>query len=212
MTDRRYAKADDGHASDAGGHGAHTITIETSQISRVSSYEPAHSTFFAVYYTLTGLHALHVFGGILVMIYHLMPISRRIYESDPDRFTNRIEITGLFWHFVDLVWISYSQSFIYSNRLMADEHNAEWYENTFKNDYWVGGVLIAGTAITYVIDKWGVAEKYGLLTAVIFGLTVATIKAATVIVIFMHLKWDWKFKTISVTLISTVLFFSGMMW
>ena len=75
---------------------------------------------------------------------------------------------------------------------MADEHNAEWYENTFKRMiYWVGGVLIAGTAITYVIDKWGVAEKYGLLTAVIFGLTVATIKAATVIVIFMHLKWDW---------------------
>ena len=29
----------------------------------------------------------------------------RMYESDPDRFTNRIEITGLFWHFVDLVWI-----------------------------------------------------------------------------------------------------------
>ena len=96
---------------------------------------------------------------------------------------------------------------------MADEHNAEWYENTFKRMiYWVGGVLIAGTAITYVIDKWGVAEKYGLLTAVIFGLTVATIKAATVIVIFMRLKWDWKFKTISLTLISTVLFFIGMMW
>ena len=96
---------------------------------------------------------------------------------------------------------------------MADEHNAEWYENTFKRMiYWVGGVLIAGTAITYAIDKWGVAEKFGLLTAVIFGLTVATIKAATVIVIFMHLKWDWKFKTISLTLISTVLFFIGMMW
>ena len=44
VTDRRYAKAADGHATDAGGHG-HAITIETSQISRVSSYEPAHSTF-----------------------------------------------------------------------------------------------------------------------------------------------------------------------
>ena len=51
---------------------------------------------------------------------------------------------------------------------MADEHNAEWYENTFKRMiYWVGGVLIAGTAITYVIDKWGVAEKYGLLLSLI---------------------------------------------
>ena len=105
--DRRYAEANndtahDGHA----GHDQHkTVTIETSQISRLSSYEPAHSTFFAIYYTLTGLHALHVFCGILVMLYHLLPISRRVYESDPERFTNRIEITGLFWHFVDLVWI-----------------------------------------------------------------------------------------------------------
>lgn len=107
VANRRYAEADndtghDGHA----GHSHHkAITIETSQISRLSSYEPAHSTFFAVYYTLTGLHALHVFGGILVMLYHLLPISQRVYESDPERFTNRIEITGLFWHFVDLVWI-----------------------------------------------------------------------------------------------------------
>jgi len=90
-------------------HTAHkhhkTVTIQRDDISRLSSYEPAHSTFFATYYTLTGLHALHVFGGILVMLYHLLPISRRVYESDPERFTNRIEITGLFWHFVDLVWI-----------------------------------------------------------------------------------------------------------
>ena len=104
---RRYAEADSSTANDGhSGHGHHkSVTIETSQISRLSSYEPAHSTFFAVYYTLTGLHALHVFGGILIMLYHLLPISRRVYEADPERFTNRIEITGLFWHFVDLVWI-----------------------------------------------------------------------------------------------------------
>ena len=106
-TDRRYAEAKTDTAHDGHDHGSHghVVTIDTAKISRVSSYEPAHSTFFAVYYTLTGLHALHVFGGILVMIYHLLPISRRVYEADPERFTNRIEITGLFWHFVDLVWI-----------------------------------------------------------------------------------------------------------
>ena len=85
-------------------HG-HTVTIAREDISRLSSYEPAHSTFFATYYTLTGLHALHVLGGILVMLYHLLPVSRRVYEKNPVQFTNRIEITGLFWHFVDLVWI-----------------------------------------------------------------------------------------------------------
>jgi len=97
------AKHDGGHAN-SDGHG-HTVTIAREDISRLSSYEPAHSTFFATYYTLTGLHALHVLGGILVMLYHLLPVSRRVYEKNPVQFTNRIEITGLFWHFVDLVWI-----------------------------------------------------------------------------------------------------------
>jgi len=89
----QYASASDDHAHGGGHHG---VRIEKDQISRLSSYEPAHSTFFATYYTLTGLHALHVLGGILVMLYHLLPISRRVYERDPERFTNRIEITGLF--------------------------------------------------------------------------------------------------------------------
>jgi heme/copper-type cytochrome/quinol oxidase subunit 3 len=97
------AKHDAGHAHSEGHD--HTITIAREDISRLSSYEPAHSTFFATYYTLTGLHALHVLGGILVMLYHLLPVSRRVYEKNPVQFTNRIEITGLFWHFVDLVWI-----------------------------------------------------------------------------------------------------------
>tara|TARA_Y100000588_G_scaffold393867_1_gene511647 strand:+ start:1780 stop:2880 length:1101 start_codon:yes stop_codon:yes gene_type:complete len=103
----QYAKTEGVIANDTGSSKAHHkhIRIEKSEISRLSSYEPSHSTFFATYYTLTGLHALHVFGGILVMLYHLLPVSRRVYEKDPVRFTNRIEITGLFWHFVDLVWI-----------------------------------------------------------------------------------------------------------
>ncbi|MDE2680346.1 MAG: cytochrome c oxidase subunit 3 [Verrucomicrobiota bacterium] len=101
----KYAEAnhDGGHAH-SDGHG-YTVTIAREDISRLSSYEPAHSTFFATYYTLTGLHALHVLGGILVMLYHLLPVSRRVYEKNPVQYTNRIEITGLFWHFVDLVWI-----------------------------------------------------------------------------------------------------------
>lgn len=101
----QYAE-EEGHAGTDGGSGNHhEVIIQRKDISRLSSYEPAHSTFFATYYTLTGLHALHVLGGILVMLYHLLPISRRVYEANPDQFTNRIEVTGLFWHFVDLVWI-----------------------------------------------------------------------------------------------------------
>ena len=65
---------------------------------------PAHSTFWAIYYTLTGLHGLHILGGIVVMVYFLGP-GARMWKTSPDQFTNRIESTGLYWHFVDLVWI-----------------------------------------------------------------------------------------------------------
>ena len=65
---------------------------------------PAHSTFTAIYFTLTGLHGLHILGGMIVMLYLLGP-GTKLWKKNPDQFTNRIENTGLYWHFVDLVWI-----------------------------------------------------------------------------------------------------------
>ena len=65
---------------------------------------PWHSTFLAIYFTLTGLHGIHILGGIAVMLYLLGP-GAKLYKSNPEQFTNRIEYTGLYWHFVDLVWI-----------------------------------------------------------------------------------------------------------
>ena len=65
---------------------------------------PWHSTFFAIYFTLTGLHGLHIVGGIVVMLYLLGP-GARLWKKNPEQYTNRIENTGLYWHFVDLVWI-----------------------------------------------------------------------------------------------------------
>ncbi len=65
---------------------------------------PSKSTFMAVYFTLTGLHACHIIGGVIVNSYLWGPGSR-MWKTDPERFTNRIEIAGLYWHFVDLVWL-----------------------------------------------------------------------------------------------------------
>ena len=67
-------------------------------------YFPSTHNFFATYFTLTGLHGLHVIGGIIVNTYLLLPGSA-MWKTEPERFTNRIEIAGLYWHFVDLVWI-----------------------------------------------------------------------------------------------------------
>jgi len=65
---------------------------------------PSTDNFYAVYFTLTGLHGLHVLGGMIVMAYFLGP-GAKLWKKEPDRFTNRIEVIGLYWHFVDLVWI-----------------------------------------------------------------------------------------------------------
>jgi cytochrome c oxidase subunit III len=80
------------------------IKIPTASIARMSNYGPWHNTYLAIYFTLTGLHALHVIGGALVIGYLWGPGSR-MWHTDPERFTNRVEVSGLFWHFVDLVWI-----------------------------------------------------------------------------------------------------------
>ncbi len=125
---------------------------------------PSTSTFLAIYFTMTGLHGLHVFGGMCINAYFLgkapgtllttaglaavylallgplrwaaaeypgflaglcwllivaLPIgilitawllwtknnSMEIWRTNPQLLTNRVEHAGLFWHFVDLVWI-----------------------------------------------------------------------------------------------------------
>jgi heme/copper-type cytochrome/quinol oxidase subunit 3 len=65
---------------------------------------PSHDNFTGIYFTLTGLHGIHILGGMAVMGYLLGP-GAKLYKRAPAQFTNRIEYTGLYWHFVDLVWI-----------------------------------------------------------------------------------------------------------
>jgi cytochrome c oxidase subunit III len=65
---------------------------------------PWHSTYLGLYFTLTGLHAIHIIGGMVVMAYFMGP-GARLWKRNPEQFVNRIEYTGLYWHFVDLVWI-----------------------------------------------------------------------------------------------------------
>jgi len=70
----------------------------------VEGRAPSTNNFMALYFTLTGLHGLHVIGGIVVFAYLAGP-GAKMWHSDRNRYTNRIEIAGLYWHFVDLVWI-----------------------------------------------------------------------------------------------------------
>ena len=65
---------------------------------------PSVNNFLGIYFVLTGLHGLHVIGGMIVNGYLWGPGSR-MWRTEPEKLTNRVEVAGLYWHFVDLVWI-----------------------------------------------------------------------------------------------------------
>ena len=58
--------------------------------------------FFSFYFSLTGIHALHMVIGIGIMLYIAWLAKRDEFEPD---YYNPMEIAGLYWHFVDIVWI-----------------------------------------------------------------------------------------------------------
>jgi cytochrome c oxidase subunit 3 len=58
--------------------------------------------FFGLYYSMTGLHGLHVIAGITVLSFMLgFVIANKITVSD----WNKLENAGLYWHLVDVIWI-----------------------------------------------------------------------------------------------------------
>jgi heme/copper-type cytochrome/quinol oxidase subunit 3 len=59
---------------------------------------PSRSLFWAFYFLLTGLHALHVTGGMVALGLVARGASQR-------RHLGRVELVAIYWHFVDVVWI-----------------------------------------------------------------------------------------------------------
>lgn len=58
--------------------------------------------FFWIYFVMTGLHALHMIIGLGIMIWLLYKAWRSTYSAE---YYSPVEIAGLYWHFVDIVWI-----------------------------------------------------------------------------------------------------------
>jgi cytochrome c oxidase subunit 3 len=58
--------------------------------------------FFSLYFLMTGLHAMHMIIGIGIMLWMLAWARRGIITAE---YYSPIEISGLYWHFVDIVWI-----------------------------------------------------------------------------------------------------------
>ena len=56
------------------------------------------STFWSFYYTAAGLHALHVLAGGIILVIIAM-------QARKNMELHRVELIGIYWHFVDIVWI-----------------------------------------------------------------------------------------------------------
>ncbi len=56
------------------------------------------NTFWSFYYTAAGIHALHVIAGMIIMLF-VAHTAKRGLEL------HRVELIGIYWHFVDIVWI-----------------------------------------------------------------------------------------------------------
>lgn len=65
-------------------------------------FTPATSIFWSFYFGMTGLHGIHVIAGIVI---NLMLLIAALTKKPWQFLERRIEFAGLYWHFVDVVWI-----------------------------------------------------------------------------------------------------------
>ena len=60
------------------------------------------SLYFALYFGMTGLHAMHMIVGVGMISFLIFKASRGAYTAE---WHTPVELFGLYWHFVDIVWI-----------------------------------------------------------------------------------------------------------
>ena len=65
---------------------------------------PSTSTFLAIFFALTGVHALHVIGGMVVISYFWLS-GHKLWEIEPEHFLSRVTVTAMYWNFVDAIWV-----------------------------------------------------------------------------------------------------------
>ena len=85
-----------------------TIVLGTAFLT-ITAWEWTHETFRpwshaygSTFYILTGFHALHVFGGVVLMVFLLIRTLRNLFSA-----TNYlpVEVGSLYWHYVDFIWL-----------------------------------------------------------------------------------------------------------
>lgn len=63
---------------------------------------PDTSIFFSLYFMMTGLHMIHVFIGLIVLLIIMILAIKGRYSAS---YNTHVEVGGLYWHLIDLIWI-----------------------------------------------------------------------------------------------------------
>jgi cytochrome c oxidase subunit III len=86
-----------GAASEGAAAAGHAVaTMGADELQRTTQI------FFSLYFTMTGLHALHMIVGIVILFIITWMAHQGRFDSE---WHAPVEMTGLYWHFVDIVWI-----------------------------------------------------------------------------------------------------------
>ena len=180
---------------------------------------PWHSTFLAIYFTLTGLHGLHVIGGMVVMLYLLGPGAKMwktqpgaVHQPDRDDGTLLalrrpgldLPVPGAVPAVVRLK--PDTTKTVRSVRLQADvekrmSSDAADVKKSVRSYLIVFGALLVGTALTVAANEMHLVVPLAITVALI----IAVVKGSMVAGVFMHLSHEKK--AIYAALLLTVVFF-----
>jgi cytochrome c oxidase subunit 3 len=58
--------------------------------------------FFSIYYCMTGVHAIHIIGGMIVITWLIVKAARQEFH---EQYFGPVDNVGLYWHLVDFIWI-----------------------------------------------------------------------------------------------------------
>jgi len=91
----------------------HHIPGPTFHLEGVNMQGPAQ-IFFSLYFCMTGLHALHMVVGVGILTWLLISTYRGKFTAE---YMTPVDIAGLYWHFVDIIWI-----FLFPLLYLIDRH------------------------------------------------------------------------------------------
>jgi len=80
-----------------------------------SPWAAQEQIFFSLYFTMTGLHALHMIVGVAIMSVITWMAAKGRFD---EHYYTPVEMAGLYWHFVDLVWI-----YLFPLLYLVERHN-----------------------------------------------------------------------------------------